>query len=550
MAGRNHTDLPRDLSFLATVARLARVCAFLRDARRAALLYDLLLPYGRLNVGLAGWVSLGSASRFLGLLATTMSRWDEAAMHFEDALGANARMRAIPALAHTRYDYAQMLFARDDPADRNKALALLGQALETARALGMKGLVEKAEVLKARALGNARIEEQTSIRVIAAAPEGTVTLMFSDIEGFTEMTERLGDAAALQVVRAHNRIVREQVKVHGGSELELQGDGFLLAFAKAGSALQCAIAIQRALSAYSVEHADQPIRVRIGIHTGEPIKEADRFFGKSVILAARIAAQARGGEILVSSVVKDLCENTPEVRFDEGREVELKGLAGKRRVFRASWGGEEEVAQPHLTLEAPPSGRSLFRREGDYWTIAYEGKAFRLKDSKGLGYLAELLHNPGRELHVAALVGAAQREPAASGGGHAEVGLEASGLGDAGEILDPRAKAEYGRRLEDLRETLEEAERFNDQERAARARAEIEFLSRELASAVGLGGRDRKAASAVERARVNVTLAIKAALRNISEQSPALGRHLQSTIRTGKFCCYTPDPRAPISWST
>jgi non-specific serine/threonine protein kinase len=79
---------------------------------------------------------------------------------------------------------------------------------------------------------------------------------------------------------------------------------------------------------------------------------------------------------------------------------------------------------------------------------------------------------------------------------------------------------------------------------------EIEFLSHELASAVGLSGRNRKAASAVERARLNVTLAIKAALKRIAEQSPSLGRHLQSTLRTGKFCSYSPDPRAPISWTS
>jgi non-specific serine/threonine protein kinase len=145
-------------------------------------------------------------------------------------------------------------------------------------------------------------------------------------------------------------------------------------------------------------------------------------------------------------------------------------------------------------------------------------------------------------------VGATQGEPSASGEEQAEAGVRASGLGDAGEILDPRAKAQYRRRLEDLREALEEAERFNDRERAARARAEIEFLSQELASAVGLGGRDRKAASAVERARLNVTLAIRAALRRIAEHSPSLGRHLQTTLRTGKFCSYTPDPRVPISW--
>ncbi len=174
---------------------------------------------------------------------------------------------------------------------------------------------------------------------------------------------------------------------------------------------------------------------------------------------------------------------------------------------------------------------NLFRREGEYWTIAFEGRAFRLRDSKGLGYLAELLRNPGSELHVTALVGAAP------------------GLGDAGEILDPQARAQYRRRLLDLREALEQAERSNDPLRATRAREEIAFLSQELASAVGLGGRDRKAAAAVERARSNVTLAVKAAKKRIGEHDPALAEHLRTTLRTGKFCSYTPDSRVPISWN-
>ena len=122
-------------------------------------------------------------------------------------------------------------------------------------------------------------------------------------------------------------------------------------------------------------------------------------------------------------------------------------------------------------------------------------------------------------------------------------------LGDAGELLDAQAKAEYRRRRAELREELEEAERFNDSERVARAKGELEFLTEELARATGLGGRDRKAASAAERARQNVTMAIKATLRKVSANSPSLGRHLLATVKTGKFCSYTPDPTSPIRWS-
>jgi hypothetical protein len=121
-------------------------------------------------------------------------------------------------------------------------------------------------------------------------------------------------------------------------------------------------------------------------------------------------------------------------------------------------------------------------------------------------------------------------------------------LGDAGALLDATAKAAYQTRLGELRAELAEAEACNDPVRAARARAELEFLVAELARAVGLGGRDRRAASHAERARLNVTRTIRAAVANLARANPSLGRHLAATIRTGRYCAYTPDPRAPIAW--
>ncbi|MGH7821801.1 MAG: transcriptional regulator, partial [Candidatus Binatia bacterium] len=169
--------------------------------------------------------------------------------------------------------------------------------------------------------------------------------------------------------------------------------------------------------------------------------------------------------------------------------------------------------------------------------------------TKGLAYLAELLRHPGRELFVLDLarVGAAHVRGDARG---LAAGLAISGdPGDAGPLLDCQAKAEYRRRLEELREELDDAERSSDAARAAKAREEIGFLTHELLRATGLGGRDRKAASAVERARQSVTIAIRTALRTISENHSALGRHLASTVKTGRFCTYAPDPRSALSWT-
>ena len=171
-----------------------------------------------------------------------------------------------------------------------------------------------------------------------------------------------------------------------------------------------------------------------------------------------------------------------------------------------------------------------FLREGEYWSVTYEGSTFRLKDSLGLNYLVRLIEQPGREIHVLDLTG----ERAA--------GInEAIDTGDAGELLDDEARRAYRRRLEDLEETVAEAESFGDAARAARAREEIEMLGAELGRAVGLGGRARRAGGAAERARSAVQRRIKNAIERIAEHSPPLGALLTRTIRTGNYCVFRPE---------
>jgi hypothetical protein len=200
------------------------------------------------------------------------------------------------------------------------------------------------------------------------------------------------------------------------------------------------------------------------------------------------------------------------------------------------------------TLRA--SEPNVFRREGEYWTIIYEGAALRLKDTKGLRYLSELVHNPGREFHAIELVSTVHESArsADSGSFPGAEPLISADRGDAGSLLDRQARSEYRTRLDDLRQELEQADRFNDLKRASLIREEIEFITQELASAVGLGGRYRKAASPAERARVNATRTITDALKRISEHNPALGLHFGRTIKTGTFCFYAPDPRAAVAW--
>jgi class 3 adenylate cyclase len=170
-----------------------------------------------------------------------------------------------------------------------------------------------------------------------AAPDGTVTILFTDIESSTVMYEKLGDLRAQEVLRLHNSIIREQVAAQEGYEVKSIGDSLMVAFGSARRALLAAIAIQRAFERYCKEHPGEPIRVRIGMHMGEAIREAGDFFGKTVILAARIGSTAAATEILVSSTLKEVTESAGDFRFDSGREVSLHGLSGTYRIYSVVW---------------------------------------------------------------------------------------------------------------------------------------------------------------------------------------------------------------------
>ncbi len=199
-------------------------------------------------------------------------------------------------------------------------------------------------------------------------------------------------------------------------------------------------------------------------------------------------------------------------------------------------------------LDGQPTGSvNVFRREGDYWTVIFDEHTVRVRDLKGMHYLARLLADPDREYHVLDLVAAETGSGAQVDGGGA-VDVPRSALGDAGEILDARAKDAYRRRLAEIEDDIEQARAIGDAERAAQADAERDFLVRELARAFGLGGRERRAASASERARASVTRAVRQAITRIAEHHPQLGDHLSRSIRTGTYCAYRLDPRAPAGW--
>ncbi len=193
------------------------------------------------------------------------------------------------------------------------------------------------------------------------------------------------------------------------------------------------------------------------------------------------------------------------------------------------------AGQRRHEAHAAPSAAGVFRRDGVLWTLTFAGSTVRMKHAKGLADIAALLGVAGRPVHAAELV-------AAAGGGAAGAALR---LG-ADEVLDERARRAFRARLADLDEEIEEAERWSDPERAARARQERDALVRELAVAAGLGGRARRLGDQSERARKAVTARIRDVLGRIDQVHPALAAHLRASVTTGTYCTYA--PTSPTAW--
>jgi class 3 adenylate cyclase len=170
----------------------------------------------------------------------------------------------------------------------------------------------------------------------AATPAGLVTILFTDMEGSTALTQRLGDAKAQEVLRAHNSIVRDALKACGGSEIKHTGDGIMASFPSASRALECAIAIQRAVAGHTEEHPETPVRVRVGLNAGEPVVEEEDLFGTAVQMARRVCDRAEAGQVLVANVVRELASGKGFLFSDVG-DVVLKGFEDPVRLYEARW---------------------------------------------------------------------------------------------------------------------------------------------------------------------------------------------------------------------
>jgi tetratricopeptide (TPR) repeat protein len=239
-------------------------------------------------------------------------------------------------------------------------------------------------------------------------------------------------------------------------------------------------------------------------------------------------------------------------KFDAAIGIYRRHGAGQRWLDRVETAKHSSVpAAKGLELKAKASELAIFRKEGEFWTLTCRGPTFRLKDSKGLAYIAILLAHPGERFHAKELVAILEgsttdRSPDGSfGGGDLSVTKD---LGGPDPGIDPRARTDYRRRLKELQAEHEEAQRFNDIGRAARAREELELVNVQLTTGTGFYGHAHQSGTHAERARLLVRKNIRAALDKIRRRDPALGRHFATSISTGYFCAYEPDPDATFSW--
>jgi class 3 adenylate cyclase len=176
----------------------------------------------------------------------------------------------------------------------------------------------------------AEVERPDLARV---TPDGRVVILFSDIEESTALNERIGDRAWVKLISSHDKLVQGLVQRRSGHVVKSQGDGFMIAFSRAEQAVRCGIDVQHALHQEAKRKRQEEIRVRIGIHMGRSVRRGDDLFGRNVAMAARVAAEAVGGQILVSEPVRSALRDCDDIAFDEGREVELKGFSGSHRLF-------------------------------------------------------------------------------------------------------------------------------------------------------------------------------------------------------------------------
>lgn len=324
LAARDFADLPEDGNFLTTAGLLAHVAARVGDVERARQLEAKLQPFADRHIVLAaGAAAFTSVRLALGVLRSACGDLDAAVRDVTAAHLLHRRARTPAYVVWSGEELVRLLLARgahDDPAT---ARAVLDEALPIARELGMRSHLRRLTELSARAGGAAT--------AAAVAEAESVTILISDVAGSTELTEARGERAVHVLLSDHHRFVAEAAGAEGGILLKVIGDAVVLAFPSADGALRCAAAVQR-----HYEQVDRsPVRVRIGVHTGPVLRQGDSMYGRTMILAFRVADRARAGEVLVSSNARAAAGAALD--FAGAELLSLKGIAEPQQVHRLQW---------------------------------------------------------------------------------------------------------------------------------------------------------------------------------------------------------------------
>lgn len=464
-------------------------CERTGDLGRAETWRRFLADQGILNRPGAGPLLSAHCDGAHGSLLCSTGRWQEAEAVLARGV-ANASMTyhkavCVSALAEIRIrqgrldDAERLLVGLEDRAEVVPALARFHQA---------RGDYDLAAAVAHRGLRLVKDDQGPAVALLALLVD--VELGRGDVAAAVSAASRLADLAAeaeLPAIAAHAACARSRAAAATG---DLDGALALL---------------HDALVALG---DGEPALLRAALH---------------LELASLLAAHDRAAAVAEARAAAAVY----------GR-VDAALPTGSARVFAALG---VAVPTPPGWRRAEPQGETrderrtaTLAREGEGWVLTDGVAVARLRDTKGLSYLAELVRRPGVERHVLDLV-------------------DGQGMGgDAGPVLDAAAKAAYRRRLEQLRAHMDAADAVDDDEAMYRIQGEIDALAAELARAVGLGGRDRRAASVAERARLNVTRALRAATARIAELLPAAGADLDRDLRTGAFCSYQPGPGGVV-WS-
>jgi pimeloyl-ACP methyl ester carboxylesterase/class 3 adenylate cyclase len=339
-----------------------------------------------------------------------------------------------------------------------------------------------------------------------------------DVANGDRAAERLGHSGWRELLAGYEQVVRAHAARFDAVSTTYVGTRFVLAFEGPARALRCAFGIVAATDRFGLQ-------LRVGVHAGECEMAASGVLGMALQVAAWLAEAARGDEILASETVRDLVAGSG-IRFGDRRDVEL-GAGDRRTVLPVLVRGESPEAVRRLAVEQS----NVFRRDGEYWTVAFDGRVATLRDTKGMRDLARLLAEPVREHHVSDL--------AAMESG-AVIGLAAT-RGAHDPVIDVTAREQYRRRLRELDQQIDDADECGNDGASAVAIFEREALVAELSRAYGIGGQVRRSPDHVERARKAVTRRMREAIARIEQAHPTLGRHLQNAVHTGVFCGYAPE---------